>query len=43
MGLFDDVVGSLLNGDAGKYQAILNWVMEFRCCWRSYKTVAWVT
>ena len=28
MGLFDDVVGSLLNGDAGKYQAILNWVNE---------------
>lgn len=28
MGLFDDVVGSLLNGDAGKYQAVLNWVNE---------------
>ncbi len=28
MGLFDEVVGSFLNGDAGKYQAILNWVNE---------------
>lgn len=28
MGLFDEVVGSLLKGDAGKYQAILNWVNE---------------
>ncbi len=28
MGLFDDVVGSLLSGDAGKYQAILSWVNE---------------
>lgn len=28
MGLFDDVVGSLLQGDTGKYQAILAWVNE---------------
>lgn len=28
MGLFDDVVGSLLQGDSGKYQAILTWVNE---------------
>lgn len=28
MGLFDDVVGSLLSGDTGKYQAILTWVNE---------------
>ncbi|MFV0264056.1 MAG: YidB family protein [Kluyvera sp.] len=28
MGLFDDVVGSLLQGDTGKYQAILTWVNE---------------
>lgn len=28
MGLFDDVVGSLIQGDAGKYQAILTWVNE---------------
>ncbi|RAU48860.1 DUF937 domain-containing protein [Pseudocitrobacter sp. RIT415] len=28
MGLFDEVVGSFLNGDAGKYQVILNWVNE---------------
>ncbi len=26
MGLFDDVVGAFLKGDAGKYQAILSWV-----------------
>lgn len=28
MGLFDDVVGSLLQGDSSKYQAILTWVNE---------------
>ncbi|HGH3374568.1 YidB family protein [Kluyvera intermedia] len=28
MGLFDEVVGSLLQGDSGKYQAILTWVNE---------------
>ncbi len=28
MGLFDDVVGAFLKGDAGKYQAILSWVEE---------------
>ncbi|MFJ2976036.1 YidB family protein [Kluyvera sp. NPDC087067] len=28
MGFFDDVVGSLLQGDSGKYQAILTWVNE---------------
>ncbi|EJZ0948257.1 YidB family protein [Escherichia albertii] len=28
MGLFDEVVGAFLKGDAGKYQAILNWVEE---------------
>jgi len=28
MGLFDDVVGSLLQGDGGKYQAILTWVND---------------
>lgn len=28
MGLFDEVVGSFLKGDAGKYQAILTWVNE---------------
>jgi uncharacterized protein YidB (DUF937 family) len=28
MGLFDQVAGSLLNGDAGKYQAILSWVEQ---------------
>ncbi|HGF6269540.1 TPA: hypothetical protein ACF2VF_003935, partial [Escherichia coli] len=26
MGLFDEVVGAFLKGDAGKYQAILSWV-----------------
>lgn len=28
MGLFDEVVGAFLKGDAGKYQAILSWVEE---------------
>lgn len=28
MGLFDQVAGMLLNGDAGKYQAILSWVNQ---------------
>ena len=28
MGLFDEVVGVFLKGDAGKYQAILSWVEE---------------
>ena len=28
MGLFDEVVGSLLQGDSSKYQAILTWVNE---------------
>lgn len=28
MGLFDQVAGMLLNGDAGKYQAILGWVNQ---------------
>jgi Uncharacterized protein conserved in bacteria len=28
MGFLDEVVGSLLNGNAGKYQAILTWVNE---------------
>ena len=28
MGLFDEVVGSLLQGDSGKYQAILTWVND---------------
>lgn len=28
MGLFDQVAGSLLNGDADKYQAILRWVEQ---------------
>ncbi len=28
MGLFDEVAGMVLKGDAGKYQAILNWVNE---------------
>ncbi|WP_421549893.1 YidB family protein [Kluyvera intermedia] len=28
MGFFDDVVGSLLQGDSGKYQAILTWVND---------------
>lgn len=43
MGLFDEVVGAFLKGDAGKYQAILNWVEElaaFRCCWKNYKAAA---
>lgn len=28
MGLFDQVAGMLLNGDAAKYQAILSWVNQ---------------
>ncbi len=28
MGLFDEVVGAFLKGDAGKYQAILSWVEQ---------------
>ena len=28
MGLLDNVVGSLLSGDTGKYQAILGWINE---------------
>ncbi len=46
MGLFDDVVGSLLSGDAGKYQAILSWVNEqgeYRRFWRNCKAAGWVT
>ncbi|BBU79600.1 hypothetical protein EIMP300_10000 [Escherichia coli] len=45
MGLFDEVVGAFLKGDAGKYQAILSWVEEqgasaFRCCWKNCKVAA---
>ena len=28
MGLFDQIAGMVLNGDAGKYQAILGWVNQ---------------
>ncbi len=41
MGLFDDVVGAFLKGDAGKYQAILSWVEEQGGSGAVGKTAKW--
>lgn len=41
MGLFDEVVGAFLKGDAGKYQAILSWVEEQRHSGAAGKTAKW--